>query len=313
MTPIKTPLRHSPAPRAKPGTARAPTAKAPNAKPPTRQPLGTINVGERRTTSSRVVYEIEPHLQARRQREGRSRFRRYLIRGLVLAALAAAAVGGWVFVHSSLLSARVIHVTGASLGPRQRASVLTISGLSTHPPLIDVDPGRVSARIQRLPWAGAVSVTRDWPDGVTVAVHVRKPVAAMRRSQGGFALVDRSGRVLGHVPSASPNVVPLQAPVGPVAVGRWVPPAASPGLTVAASLPPALVGQVASVVVEQQGQVNLQLTSPLTVQLGTASELHQKYEDAASILASATLQAGDVVDVSVPASPAVSSSPAGAK
>ena len=47
------------------------------------------------------------------------------------------------------------------------------------------------------------------------------------------------------------------------------------------------------------------MSSPVTVDLGTASQLQAKYEDVAAILAGATLHAGRVIDVSVPDSPVV--------
>ena len=48
--------------------------------------------------------------------------------------------------------------------------------------------------------------------------------------------------------------------------------------------------------------MTLTLTTPVTVDLGPASQLGAKYEDVAAVLAGATLHAGDVIDVSVPGS-----------
>ena len=81
----------------------------------------------------------------------------------------------------------------------------------------------------------------------------------------------------------------------------------APGLRVASSLPASFVGQVTGVTVEPAGWVQLALTTPIVVDMGTTAELTAKYEDVSSILAGATLHNGDVIDVSVPDAPTVTS------
>jgi hypothetical protein len=51
--------------------------------------------------------------------------------------------------------------------------------------------------------------------------------------------------------------------------------------------------------------VQLTMTTPIVVDLGTTTQLTAKYEDVSSILAGATLHDGDVIDVSVPGAPTV--------
>jgi hypothetical protein len=64
---------------------------------------------------------------------------------------------------------------------------------------------------------------------------------------------------------------------------------------------------VTGVTVEPQGWVQLAMTTPVLVDIGSVSQLTAKYEDVSSILAGATLHNGDVIDVSVPDAPTVSS------
>jgi len=52
--------------------------------------------------------------------------------------------------------------------------------------------------------------------------------------------------------------------------------------------------------VNRVGWVTLHLDTPVSFVLGPASDLSQKYEDVASVIARTTLHIGDVVDVSVP-------------
>ena len=45
------------------------------------------------------------------------------------------------------------------------------------------------------------------------------------------------------------------------------------------------------------------MTTPILVDIGTATQLTAKYEDVSALLAGATLHNGDVIDVSVPRCP----------
>ena len=68
----------------------------------------------------------------------------------------------------------------------------------------------------------------------------------------------------------------------------------------ASTLPASFVGQVTGVTVEPAGWVQLALTTPVVVDIGTATQLTAKYEDVSAILAGGSLHNGDVIDVSVP-------------
>jgi len=245
---------------------------------------------------------IDPRIRERRSAVTRRKGRRRLVALGVLVLVAALVAGGWFLLHSRLLSARVVTVTGSAHTPE--AEVLAAAGLGAQPPLLDVDPSAVAARVERLPWVATATVARHWPDGVSISVVERRPVAVVA-SGGAWAEVDGAGRVLITVAAPPAGLVKLAAPVGPGAPGATVAPAARPGLAVAASLPPAFAGQVTEVDVGGGGQVTLKLTTPVTVNLGSTAQLSAKYEDVAALLARATLSAGDVLDVSVPESPVV--------
>jgi cell division protein FtsQ len=199
----------------------------------------------------------------------------------------------------------VVRVVGAVHTPA--SEIVSAAGLAGHPPLLDVDPGAAAARLDRLPWISSATVSRRWPDGVVVTVTERHPVAAAATGSrgGGWALVDRTGRVLADLAAPPAGLVHLVAPGSPGAPGSELGRAAAPGLQVAATLPQAFSAQVTEVQVARNGQVTLALTTPVTVELGTATQLHAKYEDVAATLAGAHLVAGDVVDVRVPDSPTV--------
>jgi len=246
---------------------------------------------------------IDPRIERRRMDVTRRRSRRRLAAVTSLAALGCLVVGGWFLLHSSLMSARVVTVVGASHTPR--GEVVTAAGLDGRPPLLDVVPGAAETRIEQLPWVLRATVSRQWPDGVRIAVTERTPVAVVASGTSRWAEVDRSGRVL-EIVSTPPTGLPQLAISGtPGVSGSELGQSARPGLAVVASLPPAFVAQVVSVDAKTGDQLRLQLTTPISVLLGGPVQLPAKYSDVASILAHAVLHPGDVIDVTVPGSPVV--------
>jgi cell division protein FtsQ len=252
---------------------------------------------------------IDPRIRQRRVQVRRGQGRRRL--RILLAGLAVVAVvaGALVLLHTPLFRSRVVTVTG--IHPNTpTAAIVAAAGLARPVPLIDVDPGAAAARVEALPWVAGAEVTRHWPDGVNVAVTERAPVAVMAGPSTAWSQVDATGRVLAVVPARPPSLVELvvdtaRGPLPPAPVGRTLPPVADPGLTVAASLPPAFAAQVTTVVVAPDATVNLALSSGLTVELGTATDLSAKEEDVAAIIAHASLRGKKVIDVTVPDAPAV--------
>lgn len=252
---------------------------------------------------------MDPRIRQRRVDIRRDQGRRRLRWLLAAAVVVAVVVLGLFLLHTPLFSARVVRVTGAH-PHTSTAAIVRASGLESHPPLIDVDSGAVSARVTALPFVARATVTRHWPDGVTVAVVERAPAIQMAGPGTGWSVLDRAGRTLERVGAEVPGLpilaVHAPGPVVPAAVGHRLPTEAAPGVTVAASLPAAFKGQVVGVTQLADGSVTLGLTSHLTVVLGNASDLHQKYVDVAAIIAHADLRGKTTIDVSVPGSPTVS-------
>jgi hypothetical protein len=68
----------------------------------------------------------------------------------------------------------------------------------------------------------------------------------------------------------------------------------------------AFAAQVREIFVDAQGNVTLQLTTPLRFFLGPATNLNAKFVAVASAIAHGTFAAGDVVDVTTPSELSVS-------
>ena len=133
--------------------------------------------------SRRVVH---PRVWQRRVavlREQGHRRLRWVVGGVaVLVALCVALL----VLHTPLLALRHATVRGADhTGRRGRAR--RRPALLDHPPLIDVDPKSVAARVEALPWVAHAVVVRHWPDSVTIIVTERVPLGsvAQARRRGG--------------------------------------------------------------------------------------------------------------------------------
>jgi len=252
-----------------------------------------------------LLRRMDPRISARRtavmKEQGQ---RRLIIAGVALGA-AALLVGGWFLVHTPLFSARSVTVTGNL--HETAAEVVTQAGLADRPPLLDVNAGAAAARLEELPWVRTATVHVSWPDGVHIAVTEETARFTVATPAGKWESLSNDGRVLGESTTRPPGLLLLTVPEPPGEPGTVLSTKDAPGLRVASSLPTSFVGQVTAVTVEPAGWVQLALTTPIVVDIGTTAELTAKYEDVSSILAGATLHNGDVIDVSVPDAPTVTS------
>jgi cell division septal protein FtsQ len=153
----------------------------------------------------------------------------------------------------------------------------------------------------------SATVQVSWPDGVRIAVTEETPRFVVGAPGGRWDSLSGDGRVLGQSTSRPPGLMLLTVPQTPGAPGTVLPSRDAAGLLVATTLPASFAAQVTAVTVEPAGWVQLAMTTPVVVDLGSTAQLSAKYEDVSSILAGATLHSGDVIDVSVPDAPTVAS------
>jgi cell division protein FtsQ len=256
-----------------------------------------------RPPAERRASRMDPRLSARRtavlRQQGQRRLRMVVI-GLAGTALIVAA---WFLLHSPLFAARSLTVTGNA--HESAAEVVAQAGLASHPPLLDVDAGAAASRIEQLPWVRSAVVQVSWPDGVHIVVTEETPRLVVSVPGGAWKSMGADGRVLGVSAARPPGLLLLTVPQQPGAPGSVLPARDEAALRVAATLPASFAAQVTGVTVEPQGWVQLSLTTPIVVDIGSTAELTAKYEDISAILAGAALHNGDVIDVSVPQAPTV--------
>lgn len=248
---------------------------------------------------------MDPRISARRIAVIREHGRRRLVIGGVALGVVVLVVGGWLLLHTPIFAARSVTVTGNVHETAEQ--VVSQAGLAARPPLLDVNTGAAAARIEELPWVRSATVHVSWPDGVHIAVTEETPRFTATTATGAWEALSNDGRVLDQSATRPPGLLLLTVPEPPGAPGTVLSAKDAAGLEVAASLPASFVSQVTGVTVEPAGWVQLALTTPVVVDIGTATQLTAKYEDVSSILAGASLHNGAVIDVSVPDAPTVSS------
>jgi hypothetical protein len=202
-----------------------------------------LTTGDESTTAGSALagrLPIDPRFarrlsEVRRQEKGR-RLRILAAAGAVVLVVAGAV--GSLYIPG-LMSLR--HVRIAAVGDVSRAEVLSITGLGHPRPLIEIDTGALTARLDAVADLGGARVRRSWPVTVIVDVTQRTPVAAVPlsasgSSAAGWATVDATGRVLADT-AAPPSGLPVVQNAGPVPPpGQWLKGSVGPGVD---PLPPA--------------------------------------------------------------------------
>lgn len=118
----------------------------------------------------------------------------FLFTGTLLAMLA-------IGIHKLLSRSDFFQVTGIKIeGSRRIAKeeILKLSGIDIHTNLMALDLGTARARIEEQGWIEQARIERHWPNGLTIIVRERTPVALINLADGLYHL-DRSGNIFGRV------------------------------------------------------------------------------------------------------------------
>lgn len=226
---------------------------------------------------------------ADRARAARWRSSRPVLAGLgaavIIAALLAFAYAGPVLV---LRDVTVSGVRGALA-----VQVRDAAAAPMNTPLAQVDTAPIVARVRALPFVASVSVQRQWPSTLDVAVRARTPAALVPDPPNGYRIVDRSGvaygtsaRPLAGVPLITVDLTPSSRP------------ALMAALTVLDALPPHIRATVRSVAARSPNDVRLGV-GKTTVVWGSPDRSTRK----AQIYAELRRTRASVYDLSSPDTP----------
>jgi len=241
---------------------------------------------------------VDPRMRDRRVAVTRAQGRRRLRVLVVLAALAAVAIAGWLVLQSPLLDVDDIVVRGAAQTPP--AAVEDAAGVGRGDALVFVDLGAAARRVERLPWVATASVERDLPGELSIRVTERVPAAWVRRAPDRVAVLDGDGRVLADAPEP-PAGIPELTGTGSIPVpGGVVRPARVAGIV--GLLGPELRADVIGVRAGGGAVVLLRRDGP-EVRLGAPVRVGEKSRVALAVLRALAAPFPAYVDVSVPDAP----------
>jgi cell division protein FtsQ len=227
-----------------------------------------------------------------RPRRPRNRWRAAFF---ALAGVAVVVAVTWALLGDRVFVVRSVSVTGAHL--TTPAEVIATADIRLGTPLLSVDAGAATRRVEALNVVASATVTEDWPDHVVIAVTERVPVMAVRMATGGYDLVDPTGVVVRYAKDKPASLPVLVTPLP----GGSLP--GAPTVTTAADVlgevQPWLSKQVAKVTTTAIPagplQVTLHLRDGKTVEWGSTDNAAQKNRELAILLP------GDVHDVNVSA------------
>lgn len=243
---------------------------------------------------------MDPRIRERRvavrRDEGRRRLR-VVVGAAGAAGLVALAVG---VTRSPLLDVDEVRVTGAAHTTHD--DILRAGGLAGQPQLADVEPAEVAERLGRLPWVAEAHVVRHWPGDVAVTLVERTAVATVPAAEGGWALVDRTGRVLETHPEAPAGIVQVTAPAAP-APGAEVDETTRDSLAVLDALPPSLSDRVNGLTLREDGTLDLHAVGLPLIRFGPPTQVRPKLVALATLVARTNLRGVDAIDVRVPTAP----------
>lgn len=227
----------------------------------------------------------------------RRRRRRPLLVLLVLTALMNL---GILIAVSPLADVDSITVTG---GERTGADIVeAVAGVSLGDPLVGVDVGAATRRLESLPWVADATVERTRSGAVHIAVIERVPIATVGHGTVRRA-VDREGRVLAAVSGSSSlpsigSVRPEDVPGATVREGQQV------LAGIVATLPEAAREGLLSLS-NTDGELTAIRRDGIVIELGDGTAIREKFDAVDAVLAHYETSELAKVDVRVPNAAAV--------
>jgi cell division protein FtsQ len=214
------------------------------------------------------------------------------LRPLLYAALLLVLIGTgtWLVFFSSVVTVKDVAVRGNTTLSAARIEAVAKAPMGRQ--LARVDLAAIQARVESVPAVKSVSVSRSWPDTISITVTERTPVAVVDRGAN-LQAVDEDGVLFGSYPR-QPDDLPLIQTATDVKSE-----ALAEAARVVTSLRADIAAKVDRVEVESVDRILLQLAGGRTVMWGSAEESDAK----AAVVAVLLEQKVDEIDVSVPGRP----------
>jgi cell division protein FtsQ len=168
--------------------------------------------------------------------------------------------------------------------------------------MVSVDAPAAERRLRQLPWVDTATIERSFPNTVRIHLTERVAAAVAARPEGGWVLLDGSGRVLAERPERAGDL--------PEVIGAGATPVpgtnmdnALPALEVVAALPDAVRRNVQTVNIDGES-VTLHMGGR-EIRIGPPTQLAAKVAALGVLLERVGNRSVAVLDVRVPQAPVV--------
>jgi cell division protein FtsQ len=201
---------------------------------------------------------------------------------------------------SSLVAVRDVKVVGIDSAERAEVSAALTDaarGMTT----LHVREDELRAAARRYPTVGSVSADPHFPNGLTIEVKERKPIAIVA-TDGRDLPVAGDGTVLPGISTAGLELPALEAS-GDTSKPRLADAALEQARVLGAA--PAPLRPLLDHAVDDEDGISVRLADGIVLRFGDASDADEKWEAAARILADGDLQGLSYIDVRAPERPAV--------
>lgn len=244
-----------------------------------------------------------------RRPRGVSRARVWMRRAVAVAALGVVLGAGYVIWlrDSSLVAVTDVQVVGAKSadGKQIRDSLARAArGMTT----LHVREQELAEAVSSYPTVEAVSASPRYPNGLTIEVRERAPVALLDAA-GRDQPVAGDGTILAGIPTAELELPALEGETA--RSGKRVTGEAAEGARVLAAVPEPLGPLVGRASSDADGVV-VELSDGITLTFGDAGDAESKWAAAARILADEGLSGVAYIDLRAPERPAVGGAAASA-
>ena len=204
---------------------------------------------------------------------------------------------GWALLGSKLLVVRSVVVTGNHLVPASQ--IRATAGITPKVPMIRVGTQAVAHRVESILQIQSATVSRSWPDRIVITVHERTPVLAValastpsgaaqpaqgaqRAQEAGYDLIDPAGVVVRSVKVRPASLPVYQTPAAASSLRD------NPGVAAAATVlhevPAPVARAVVAVSATDPQDVQLGLSSGVTIVWGDTSRAQQKATELAILM-----------------------------
>lgn len=250
-----------------------------------------------------ISREIVEEKRKERERKLRERRRKNQLRaGIFFLVLVLLFVGLILFFRSSTFDLKLEKVTISGNKVLKDEEILKTLSLKPGTSIFALSVRNLALKLEENPWVKEVNISRRLPDGLSVKVVERRPLALLEANETGY-LIDEEAFVIAQVDPEKVNLPSLHdIPIKSLKVGLIID--SEPlqaGLKVLSSMPQSLYKKIKLVSVPGGENITFYTDEGVEILFGRPEEIERKFEIIEKLLR--TEKNVLMVDVRVPSNP----------